>query len=269
LKILQVQVEKYFAKNGNDINHAFIKYPNRILTRMNYIVMFPSISQILIATAFMIMPFGYPLLVQQQVPNPGFESWDEIRSGVLEPAGWNSLKSTEGPKKRFAPDVCFRSEIAHSGKYALRLVNKTALGIVANGMLTNGAINGSSDKDKSYVYTDTGNKESFTAFTSKPDSIVGWYSYTPQSNDSAMVVLLLHTGAVTLPDKNTKQNWLGGVKLMLPATQKGAWVRFSAPLKYYSTAAPQYLLMVLSAGNRKKAVEGSEALFDDLQLIYN
>ena len=212
------------------------------------------------------------LLAQQQISNSGFEFWEEIRSDVNEPVKWNSIKNTDGSMatKKLAPDVISRSEIAHSGKYSLKLVNKSTLGIVANGMITNGAIHGSTNKSKSYVYTDDRSLEFSTPFISRPDSLVGWYMYTPQEKDSAMVILLLHKGTVTLPDRGTKKNWVGGVKLILPATRKNTWTRFSAPVYYFKKdIVPQYLLVILSAGNRKQAVTGSEALFDDLQLIYN
>jgi hypothetical protein len=211
------------------------------------------------------------LFAQQQISNPGFEFWEEIRSGVNEPIKWNSIKNSDGSMaKKLAPDVISRSEVAHSGKYSLKLVNKSTIGIVANGMITNGAIHGETNKDKSYVYTNAKSNEFSTPFVSLPDSIVGWYIYTPQEKDSAMVVILLHREKVTLPDHGTKQNWVGGVKLMLGATKKDEWKRFSVHVQYFrKDVIPQYMLLVLSAGNRKNAVEGSEAYFDDLQLIYN
>jgi len=56
---------------------------------------------------------------------------------------------------------------------------------------------------------------------------------------------------------------------MLPATRENSWTRFSAPFSYYQDRSPEYIVIVLSAGNRKNAIEGSEAWFDDLKLIYN
>jgi hypothetical protein len=214
---------------------------------------------------------GNILLGQQQISNSGFEFWEEIRSGVNEPVKWNSIKNSDGSMaKKLAPEVISRSEVAHSGKYSLKLVNKSTLGIVANGMITNGAIHGETNKDKSYVYTNAKSDEFSSKFISRPDSLIGWYIYTPQEKDSAMVVLLLHRDKVTLPDHGTKKNWVGGVKLMLGATKKDEWKRFSVPVQYFrKDMTPQYMLIVLSAGNRKNAVEGSEAYFDDMQLIYN
>jgi hypothetical protein len=212
------------------------------------------------------------IFAQQQISNSGFEFWEEIRSGVNEPIKWNSIKNMDGgmTTKKLAPDVISRSETSHSGKYALKLVNKSTLGIVANGIITNGAIHGNKNKDKSYIYTDARSNEFSTPFISRPDSLVGWYIYTPQEKDSAMVVVLLHRDKVTLPDYGSKQNWVGGVKLILPATKKSEWTRFSAPVVYFKKEwIPQYMLIFLSAGNRKQAVAGSEALFDDMQLIYN
>ncbi len=208
---------------------------------------------------------------QQQISNGGFEAWEEIRSGVEEPVSWNSIKNTDGSgvNKSLAPTVWERSETARSGKYSVRLTNKSVIGIVANGMLTNCAIHGEKDKTKSFVYTDD-SKAGFSApFVSRPDSVTGWYIYTPSEKDSAMVVVLLHDGKVTLPDKGTKSNWVGGVKLMLGATPPNTWTRFSVPIPYFKKSAPKYMIVVLSSGNRMKAVEGSVAYFDDLKLVYN
>jgi hypothetical protein len=211
------------------------------------------------------------LFSQQQINNPGFEYWEEIRSDVYEPMNWNSIKNTDGSKatKRMAPEVASRTESVHSGANALKLINKSTMGIIANGMLTNGAIHGEMDKSKSYVYTDISNAEFSTPFTSRPDSITGWYRYIPAENDSAMVVILLHDGYITLPDHGTKSCWVGGVKLMLGATLGDNWIRFSAPLAYFKDSTPKNIIIVFSAGNRQKAVEGSIAFFDDIQLIYN
>jgi hypothetical protein len=211
------------------------------------------------------------LFSQQQINNAGFESWEEIRSEVFEPVHWNSIKNTDGgmATNRMAPNVVFRDIVSHSGNNALKLVNTSTMGIIANGILTNGAIHGNIDKEKSYVYTDTTDTKFSTAFTSRPDSITGWYKYAPKENDSAMVVILLHDNYVTMPDHGTKSNWVGGVKVMLGATPVDSWARFSAPLWYVKDTPPKYILMALSAGNRKNAVEGSVAYFDDLKLIYN
>ena len=208
---------------------------------------------------------------QQQINNPGFEFWEEIRSGVEEPVHWNSIKNTDGGRatNRLAPEVASRTDDAHSGISALRLVNESTMGIIANGMLTNGAIHGEIDKSKSYIYTDTTKSIFSTPFTSRPDSVAGWYRYSPAENDSAMVVILLHDGYITLPDHGTRSNWVGGFKLMLPSTGGEKWVRFSAPFIYFKDSMPKYILIVFSAGNRQQAVEGSIAYFDDIQLIYN
>lgn len=38
-------------------------------------------------------------------------------------------------------------------------------------------------------------------------------------------------------------------------------------MTYFKKSKPHYILMILSAGNRKNAVEGSQAVFDDLKMI--
>jgi len=143
------------------------------------------------------------------------------------------------------------------------------MGIIANGMMTNGAIHGDLDKSKSYVYTDTSKAGFSTPFVSRPDSVTGWYIFNPAEDDSAMVVVLLHDGYITLPDHGTKSCWFGGVKLMLGSTGGNSWKRFSAPINYFRGGNPKFILVVFSSGNRQNAIEGSIAYFDDIQLIYN
>jgi hypothetical protein len=65
---------------------------------------FQNLSALIIC---IIISAGTKSVGQQQINNPGFENWEEIRSEVEEPVNWNSIKNTDGSRatNRFAPEV--------------------------------------------------------------------------------------------------------------------------------------------------------------------
>jgi hypothetical protein len=122
---------------------------------------------------------------------------------------------------------------------------------------------------QAFTYTDTINEEWHTKFTSRPDSIAGWYMYAPQGGDSLQVKVTLHQGFGKQPDDNWEENWIGFAEFKTGEDTGGEWVRFSAPFTYLSDSDPEFALVVMSSGNAYAAVANSTAHFDDLEMIYN
>jgi hypothetical protein len=165
-----------------------------------------------------------------------------------------------------APNVCFRSSIAHSGQYSIKLENKLTL-IVANGTATNGRIHPNLITSLAYMYTDTIDGHWNTPFTARPDSLTGWFLYTPQGGDSLEVYAILHRGFGKQPDETS--NWIARAYFRSSANTGDKWMRFSTPFIYYSDQTPEYVLAILNSGNGYNPVAGSIAYFDDLEMIYN
>ena len=165
--------------------------------------------------------------------------------------------------------VISRSTDAHTGTYAAKLVNKNVpfVNIVANGILTNGIVHTTTNPQDSYVYTDVNSSDHSQPFTSFPDSIVGWYKYTPQGNDVGNIQVLLHGNYGQLPvDASTSIIALAEFDF----SANSNWTRFSTPFIYYPTINnPSYILCNISAGDSTQAVANSELKIDDLELIYN
>jgi hypothetical protein len=210
---------------------------------------------------------------QSQLENPGFEEWDIIAEGggdtIREPAEWSSLKTSDNAQmSTLAPVVCKRSSDAHSGRYSLELTNIMSL-IVANGVATNGRIHPNIITSEAYMYTDTVNSAWNTPFTSKPDSVTGWFKYDPQSDDTLQVKIILHRGYGKQPDADYTDNWIAVAEYKSPLASGDNWVRFSTPFLYFNDDAPQYILAILNSGNGYFPVAGSKVLFDDLEMIYN
>lgn len=216
---------------------------------------------------------GFVSFAQDQLENAGFEEWENILATptdtIREPLEWSSLKTSDnGTLAALAPVVCARSNEAHSGNYSLKLTNVASF-LVANGIATNGRVHPDINTALAYTFTDTVNEEWHTKLTSRPDSITGWYQYTPQGGDSLQVKVTLHQGFGKQPDQDFENTWIGAAEFKSGTNTAGAWTRFSAPFIYYSGEAPAYALVVISSGNAYAAVAGSTALFDDLELVYS
>jgi hypothetical protein len=210
-------------------------------------------------------------VAQDQLRNSGFEEWETIRNSVEEPIGWTSLKNTDGGyfMNRIAPDGLIKSCDAHSGRYAVRLINKSTMNVVATGTLTNGAVHPDFKPEKGYVYTDADESDLCTPFTLRPDSLVGWFKFYPEEHDKVMVWAILHTKEGSIPEFGTKVNWIGEALYVSAPVEVDKWTRFSVQFTYYSNQLPQYILIILNSGFGIDAIDGSEALFDDIELIYN
>lgn len=208
---------------------------------------------------------------QAQIENPGFEGvWDNVLGAEDEPTEWSSLKTADA-LTAFAPIVAFKETTQfHSGAYSLRLKVVNALGVDANGIMTNGRVHADFDPALGNVYTDVANTQWNYAFTDRPDSLVIWVLHTPVSGDKSKVEILLHDNSEDgeLPHDGSTANWVGKARVDVTGTIS-TWTRLSVPFNYYNTSAPDYLLAVLVAGDSTIAVEDTEMIIDDIELIYN
>lgn len=209
----------------------------------------------------------------QFIENAGFEEWENLTNGNPEPIDWSSTQSASPQTlANLAPQVLFKdSTDPHSGNYSLRLknVNVAIANIVSNGIATNGRVFADFNPELASVRTDAGESKWNTPCTTRPDSIVGYYKYSPQGGDITTVQTLLHTGtAGMLPDENSN-GWVGVAKFESPSATISEWTRFSAPFIYVNGDTPEYVLFNISAGNGTNAVAGSEGWYDDLELVYN
>jgi hypothetical protein len=210
---------------------------------------------------------------QSQLENPGFEAWDDVLIGggdtIREPVDWSSLKTSDNPQmSTLAPVVCERSSEAHNGHYSIKLTNVVSF-FVVNGAATNGRVHPNITTSLAYMFTDTLNSAWNTPFTARPDSIVGWYKYAPQGDDSLQVKVTLHRGFGKVPDTEYTDHWIGMALYKSPLNTGNNWVRFSAPFTYFDDNTPEYVLVILNSGNGFLPVAGSIVNFDDLQMIYN
>ncbi len=208
---------------------------------------------------------------QPQLQNASFETWTNAGQASQEPTDWSSLKTSDGGAilNGLVPQLCWRSDDAHTGSYSVNLRTVSSVAGDANGLLTNGRVHAEFDIANSYMFTDQGDSQWNTPMGgSRPDSLVGWYKAAPQTGDRSNIGALLHVDEGRLPAFGTEANWVGGASWKAPSAQVGQWTRFSTPFQYSSGAAPEWVLLILTAGDSAGSQVGTQVWFDDLALIY-
>ncbi len=220
----------------------------------------------------------------QPFPNGGFENWNG--SGDLElPVDFHSNKDGGGSSSLGAKTAFKETNSPHSGTACVRVETVKYLGglVKINGSLTTGYVNApSTTKSEGYIGTTKyqGNATDIRriAFTSKPDSLVGYFKYTKGgNNEAAKVRVILHKDHYYDPETPATNNYTDpsankiGDALFISASQDfTGWTRFSVPFNYVSTDSPEYLLVTAtSSADQETTVAGSKLWLDDLEFIYN
>lgn len=213
-------------------------------------------------------------LQSQVIENPGFEDWEYLGNGNPEPVQWSSTQSCLPENlATFAPQVLFIDSIdPYAGNYSLKLKNVfvTIANIVSNGIATNGRIFADFNPDLGATFTDTSDSKWYTVLNTRPDSIVGYYKYTPVGVDITTIQAMLHTGSTgVIPPGDDSTGWVGVALFESPNETISEWTRFSAPFVYFNDDFPDYILFNLSSGDGVNAVNGSIGWYDDIELVYN
>ncbi|MBI3500464.1 MAG: T9SS type A sorting domain-containing protein [Bacteroidetes bacterium] len=191
-------------------------------------------------------------LAQNAIPNPGFENWTNQGSYDDPSGGWGTIADISGGfvvncYKAPSPDM-------HSGTYACKLITKNIpFQGEAPGIVVTGTIN------QSTMGVDGG-----VLFNLKPDSMAGWYKYSPVGVDTASVDVRLSywngTSRVQVAEARFEKT-----------TAVSSYARFSVPFIYAVPNTPDTMVIVLmsSYGGATSANTNSTAYYDDLDLIYN
>ncbi|UKN01948.1 PCMD domain-containing protein [Paracrocinitomix mangrovi] len=227
---------------------------------------------ILFASVFAV---GLSAFGQEPFENASFETWENVGNPSEEPTDYSSLKTaTPGTLAAFAPQVLWQAGSAHTGSYCVHLkvaAYNSLAGVSPNGIITNGRALASTTASDAYVFTDPNDAKWNTPVTHRPDSLVGWYKYSPVGGDKGKVHILLHddTQEGALPKQGgVDSHWVGEAKNEF-FTAQANWTRFSIPVNYFNNNYPDYILMVAAAGDSTLSITDSELWLDDIELIYN
>ncbi len=253
----------------------------------------------IISTLILSAAFSVSAIAQTTITNGGFENWGNTvpaSDTCTEPTNWYSDLSGSS-NAMLGIETCFKSTTAHSGSYCVKVVTEKDLilgGLITeyiNGVVTTGVVNAPTTS-KTDGYIGTINYSSATdirrmSFTGQPDSLVGWYQYTPSSTspgtERGKVRAILHIGNYFDPETPTTNHpacidsQVASALFLTdtPGTTVSTWTRFSVPFTYStglyaSGMAPQYIMInVTPSANQNTNVAGSTLLLDDLEVVYN
>ena len=188
---------------------------------------------------------------QNATPNAGFENWNAV-GNRFDPADWNNLNPSTAI---IGVLTCARASgaDAHSGNYAIKLTTKliAAFNIIANGIACIGTL----------ITTPPYGVSGGIAYTGRPDSITGWYKYTPAGTDQGFVELQL-LGA-------TNTDTIGYVRFETPNATVSTYTRFAAAVNYLSTATPSNSIWILSSSKGVGPIVNSQIFIDDIAMVFN
>lgn len=182
-------------------------------------------------------------------PNPGFENWTQV-GNRFDPNNWNTLNPSTSILNVL---TCTRASgvDAHSGTYAIKLTTKSVFGQTANGIATTAKIK------TIPPYGVSGG----IAYTARPDSMVGWFKYSPASPaDSGFIEYISQA-----PNKDT----VGFARIYTSNVAVTTYQRFSVPINYWSAATPDTAYWLFSASDGVNPVINSSLFIDDIDLVFN
>lgn len=209
-----------------------------------------------------------------QLKNASFENWENVDGGE-EPVEWSSFLTATGSLAGTVKAVQLtRTDDAHAGSLAARINARDVLfGIIAQGNLTTGCINGGSmkatDASGNYNYTRTEQPGQAMHFTGRPDAIRVWIK--SETAGTMKISALLHAdGYYQDPEANTsKLCKLIGQAASTPGSTGGQWQSFEVPFTYSADEKPAYALVSFATSSTPGGGKKTDYMIvDDIQMIY-
>lgn len=213
-----------------------------------------------------------------ELGNNGFEQWESV-SGGQEPLQWSSFLTATGSMAGMVKaEQLKQSTDAHSGQYSAQITARNVMfGIIAQGNLTTGCINGGStnatDASGNYNYT---NEETGQAmrFTGRPDAMKVWIK--SQCSGTVKIAAMLHAKGY-YQDPNTANTGkfarLIGQAAASPESNGGQWTEYTVPFSYTSDDTndrPYYALVSFATNSTPGKGSASDVMYvDDIQMVYN
>ena len=230
--------------------------------------------------------------------NGGFENWYTNGKIQYPNAEGTSYWDTSNPgSANYIGSVTTQEKsFVHSGSSSVKLATQYAVIKLAAGSIYTGGY-------KSLISTSGAKLDWGVPFTSRPQSLKGYWSYTPGSinrgtqpsgagapaknaNDACQIfcVLLteqLHVGGNAEKDeyeKSTTLDWENDSRIIAygelskNTSSNGAWEEFNIPLKYHRlNEVPKYMAIVCSSSKWGDYFYGSDSsvlYLDDIEFIY-
>lgn len=214
---------------------------------------------------------------QLQIQNGGFEQWDNEGAASIEPAHWNSFKTSTGSWNSMGGQQVEKSDDVRpgsTGTSSVRIYARSILGTIAQGNLTTGRINmgstSATDATGNYNYTQTDNADFHQKFTGLPDAIRFWAKVSCQIGGA--VSCNLHTNGYfqdPVVDKNTATIVAKASNTSIQSSQ--SWQELVVPFSYNVTdgTRPEYALITfMTSGQPGKGNKNDYMFIDDFEFLY-
>ena len=207
-----------------------------------------------------------------QLPNGGFESWDNNSI----PVGWHTFNSATGSYAGFASTNHHERESARpgsSGQYSLKIYSTSVMGVVANGNMTTGRINAgsmSASGSENYNYSDRSNGYA-QVFTGTPDSMYVWTKLTAASSSTqGEVRAYIHGNSNFIDPKNCSDKSLYKGYARVIVNTGNTWTQKKMAFVYDGTSTANYMLVTLNTNITPGGGSSGDALYiDDIEMIYS
>ena len=221
----------------------------------------------------------FPLLLIQvktaaaqnaQLSGMDFENWNQNFYNSMFPSNyyWENLPTSVWASSNAATTIvndfcCERTTDCHGGSYAAHLETKNVFSVPAAGNLFTGVF-----------VADGFNSQALrgVSFTDKPESIKGYYKYSPSNYDN---------GTAIVPDTCAiyaiLSYWDGAQRVeiaraeMYSANSVTSYTLFDLNFNYSSSVTPDTIAVVFASSKYGDLFEGgigSTLLIDDVELIY-
>jgi len=223
-----------------------------------------------LATLFILIFIGFSSFGQSSLVNGNFEGWffayhpTHAQQGFYEPQGpffhtLNILDTIALPPGL----TCYRTDSAHSGNYAARVITKkiSLMGVIIPGVVGNLQINWEGMKAVL--------GEPFE-WATKPSRFQGYYMSFPVNNDSSAAIILLSKWNTTSHQRDT----IAYTRLVFHGTVN-TYTLFDEPINYIvpDIMPDSITVLLLSCGGYNASYMmgsvgevGSQAYFDDVTL---
>jgi hypothetical protein len=215
-----------------------------------------------IFTLISILLIAQTILWAQATPNACFDSWTSVSSLLGSYNTPNSWSCENSQTATIGEYTCFQSTTHYSGcsTYSCELITKSidiplVVDQVVPGIITTGTIPSSV----------TGSITGGIAYTLRPDSISGYYEYTPAGGENGIIEFYLFGSASGNTDT------IAVAEFKTPTTTVSSFKRFSAPLVYRNSDVVANSIWLVSSSNDDALSTGvgSTLYVDDLDLVMN
>lgn len=225
---------------------------------------------------------------QYQFPNSDFESaFINASSKYTEPEGWHGYATIDatglnsngrdGSKLVASTDV----RPGSTGRQSVYVKSTSILGIVANGVMTNGQIGTYSttatDGTKNYNFSEPGrvvseyapNSKFYTPFTGKPDAMRVWLKNT--GSGTGRVSVWLHTDGTMYDPTDNADMSIACAHAEQRVPNNATWTKYDIPFSYagYNGKTPEYILATFTTNETPgKGAAGDMMYIDDIEMLY-